>query len=103
MTISPFAQHQLRQLTAPAPWSVVEAAVNDSVKSFKKSLYMKKSEWFRTTPRHTINALTLRRDNTEITPVFVLDGDNVRSLDEVDLPAGYYETRVIEETKVEWF
>lgn len=78
--------------------------VAGSVASFLGSAYLKKSEWFRRQKIHPVKACKVG-DNTPVVALEFADNDTVivRSMSEVELADDYYDQRVVEETKVEYF
>lgn len=79
-------------------------SIADSAYTVVTSVYMQRSAWFRDQPAHTFCAMRVN----QIEPVLILarqkpEGWEVRSLSECELPEDYYERRVIEETRAEYF
>jgi len=92
----------------------------DSVYTWVTSMYLKRGPWFREQLRHTVRVLkipakAIARQNKDgivscaedFEPVLVIernpDGFVLKTLGEAELPADYYEQRLVEEVKAEYF
>ena len=80
------------------------SAVAKSAGSFVTSGYFTKSKWFRDRSHHPFVAARLNQEDQHASlrlVISVKDG-RILSEDEIVLPDGYYDERVVEESKVEY-
>lgn len=82
-----------------------EMAVHVSAQSFLNSIYMKRSEWFRTTPVHSfVGAAFKPRDSTPFRVSFHIEMSDppvVTTPDETPLDDDYYVARLLAEVVID--
>lgn len=103
LSITPAALAQLESEIKPAKVEQVLPYLAGSVASFIGSVYFKRSAWFRDQPRHTIEAVSVTLDGREVRPVLVLEQGVLGTLAEMPVAEDYYDQRLLEETRVDYF
>lgn len=112
LAITPAAIAYLAEQVKPLTPEQVLPYIPDSVAALMGSVYFKRSQWFRDQPRHTIEvcSVTLHGKDTgttaserEVRPVLVLDAGVLGTLEELPLAEDYYDQRVLEEVRVDYF
>ena len=74
-----------------------------SCETFANCAYFTRSLWFPLQPAHEFYAIRFERHERTDVITMILDGEVIRTLDEVPLTDEYHVMRLIEETKIAYF
>lgn len=120
LQITEAALKQLQSDIHPVSVDQVLPFIAGSVLGLTGSVYFRRSQWFRSQPRHTIEVCSVKmaeplpiKDGVpdanrqvverEVRPVLVYAGGTLATQAEMPLPEDYFEQRLLEETRVDYF
>jgi hypothetical protein len=121
LRLSETAEHELTTKLKCFNAVIEPEVIIESIYTWVTSVYLKRGPWFREQLRHTVRVLKIPGKEIakrklqdggvayaeDFEPILVIernpDGFILKTLGEAELPDGYYEQRVVEETKAEYF